>query len=144
MRQAEYLPEEIVERYRRSGVRTRSGETVDDYIDLRSALLDEYDQGRVVAWFRKQLEPHRHDLIIGTGAFGAGLCVLLMRFGWKTALWNPKDHGIEWSGYLNGRRAVFVDDVVTTGETIALAHEAAAAAGISIVRTVVAWDRRVV
>lgn len=103
------------------------------YLDLRSALLCHESPtccaSRLVLYYTGKIAEIAGDdegvTVVGTGAFGAALLALLsdadrgVRLD-SYALWNPKGHGVAWSGRTGVHaRAVLVDDVVTTGGTLA-------------------------
>lgn len=111
------------------------------YIDLRAALLCRFCSRGLTHWYAEQIA---HYVPVATGSFGALLLGCLADRGIFGVLWNPKGHGIEWSGYLPNLRVVLVDDVATTGSTLSALRAAVESAGGVVVGEVVSVDRRAI
>lgn len=116
-----------------------SGETTDTYIDLRAAILtvpsliDEYLSSKISDLGVEYCEP------VGTGASGALLLGLLRRNGY---LWNPKEHGVEWSPEpIKGSKVFLVDDIYTTGRTLKRLREACEKAELDVIGEIVLYKR---
>lgn len=144
-------PQPFIERHRVDGsVQLSGGDTADTYFDLRAALLCEDCSEAVVSWYREALAKvgmvaGPAPTLVGTGTFGAMLLArLTQRYRYRCLLWNPKGHGIEWSGDMpgEGQHVVIVDDVITTGGTLARLRAAVEQQGWIIDATIVAVDRR--
>ncbi len=124
-----------------------SGERSKTYIDLRSAWLCRECEDEMYGFYATGLnratgDRGREDVcVVGTGYFGA---MLLARLRWRynRLLWTPKGHGVEWSGQCSPDvgEAVIVDDVVTTGATLAALREACEQRGLEVIGTVVAKE----
>lgn len=125
-----------------------SGVRADYYIDLRDALLCASCHDYLVDWYQTKimaaLGDHRHEqyAIVATGHFGALLLGALAQRGGRGALYNEKGHGRMWAGVEAERiNAVLVDDVVTSGATLARLRVATEARGWSVIGEVVARQR---
>ena len=137
--------EEIVEHHTLHGeFKLSNGGTSDTYIDLRSALLCWKCSHRLSRWYvDRLLQEHGAITPVATGSFGALLLGHLSEAGWGCVLWNPKGHGVEWSGSKvhPGTRVVLLDDVVTTGGTLRALRAACEAQGWEVVGEIVAVRR---
>lgn len=108
-----------------------SGGVSDHYIDLRSAWLCSACQTTLCEWYIKQRQALARSFeftelapLVATGVYGA-VALGYMAAGDKyrnkeSALWNPKGHGVLWSGSIPavGSPVVIIDDVVSTGTTL--------------------------
>ncbi len=136
-----------------------SGQHSSEYIDLRAALLceecnaasQEFDHP-LVRWYMAQIrypsDGGGRPAIVATGSFGGlllgAIAALDLAWGSPLLLWNPKGHGVEWSGEEPGRfrpSVVLMDDVATTGDTLRAMREACEARGWAVAAEVVAVDR---
>ena len=144
------LPDWVIGHHTLPGnFRLSNGRRSKTYIDLRSAMLCIPCQYAIYDWIEEALSrlPRRYARsavnVIGIGMFGALVTPVLQGFGGAHALiWNPKEHGTVWSGQRSRSRfAVLVNDVKTTGATLAAARKAAEREGFEVVREFVAVDR---
>lgn len=124
----------------RGDFKLSGGGQADAYIDLRSALLCWRCAPELTGWYIDQI-PDGGYVPVATGTFGALLLGHLAAAGWGGVLWNPKGHGVEWSGgdAPRSRDVVLLDDVVTTGGTLRALRAACEARGWRVVREIVAW-----
>ena len=114
----------VVEHHTVAGQVTLSGGAGSDiYLDLRAALLCPRCRGTLLGWYESMLP---NLTVVGTGAFGALLLSALCDYERPCLLWNPKKHGLAWSGNRPrpGEEVILVDDVVSTGETLSRLREA--------------------
>lgn len=120
------------------------------YFDLRSAVLCDICREHLLSHYannlirihQEKLDPDETDFhLVATGAFGA---LLLGALGtdWDSVLWNPKPHGVEWSGLMpsQGCKVVIVDDVITKGLTLQRVKQRCTEMGWEVIDTVVMWD----
>lgn len=146
---------EIIAHHTLTGAfRLSGGGVAHEYIDLRSALLCTECCVHLGTWYAVEIALTRMDagvaladtLVVATGAFGAlllgHLAGLYGRYG---ALWTPKGHGVEWSGSPDvlskldlPLNVVLVDDVVTTGGTLARLRDVCVGRGWNVIGEVVA------
>lgn len=136
-------PKHVIEHHTLHGDFVLSnGDRSDTYIDLRSAVLCWRCAPTLVFWYDSEIGESGH-VPVATGAFGALLLGSLAAAGRGGILWNPKGHGVEWSGiHRDGQKqVVLVDDVVTTGRTLSALRSACAMQGWDVVSEVVAVRR---
>ena len=145
MTDMESRPQAVIDHHTLHGeFKLSNGGTSDTYIDLRAALLCPLCGESVAHWYSGQIEELAEGGItaVATGSFGALLLGSLTR-DWRCVLWNPKGHGVEWSGtYVHrGFRVVLLDDVVTTGGTLRALRAACEKEGWEVVGEIVAVRR---
>lgn len=99
-----------------------------EYLDLRSAMLCDMCRGFLMVFFVGQRPDSGPIVYVSTGTFGALLLARLALQG-PVALWNPKGHGVEWSG------------PATTGTTMRRLVEATENRGLTVIKTAVAFTR---
>lgn len=120
-----------------------SGGVRPSYVDCRAAMLS--GMASTIAEYLAQEIPN-NCMVIGTGAGGAMMLALLPS-SFSKILWNPKNHGKEWSSGAQAQysRAWLVDDVMTTGETMARMKEAVETKlGLDVIGQTILVDRRII
>lgn len=125
-----------------------SGIVSDSYIDIRAAMLCGQCASMVTAHFQGFLIEHARRFgsgfrVVGTGTFGAMLLARL--YGVPRSLWLDKDHGVPWVHSHTDEpmptRAVIVDDVRTTGGTLARLEAACEAIGLTVEAREIFYER---
>jgi orotate phosphoribosyltransferase len=143
---------QVIDLHTAHNIRARSGQWIDDYVDLREALLCSQCQFAVYGFYKLKVQEHSPILespiyLFGTGTFGAALLPFFAQTPHvRPILWNPKEHGRIWSGAhatasAGELRAILVDDVKTTGVTLRSLRDAVEQFGYEIIAEVVAIDR---
>ena len=135
---------DVIERHTLHGEFTlSSGGTRNTYIDLQSAVLCDRCAPWVRDYYRAGIEDACQGItnrivVVATGSFGA-LLLSLLGPAYPRLLWNPKGHGVEWSGLTSGAtHAVLVDDIVTTGATLGALRAATQRRGLKVLGYVAA------
>ncbi len=139
---------EILEHHTLEGEFTlSSGKKSTTYIDLRSALLCRECRLDLINWYDSQIMKFGNvdDIeyvvsVVGTGVFGAMLSGEITN-NYYSIIWNPKNHGVEWSGdkeeIEETKQVVLVDDVKTSGNTLKRLKEACEGRGWKVIGEIV-------
>lgn len=100
-----------------------TGDSSNYYFDFRGPLLNkDANLSNLINNYIRLNFNVRNTLFIGTGIGGATFLSTINSV-YPCALWNPKGHGLDWSGIIDlSKDVVIVDDVCTTGSSIRKLH----------------------